>query len=65
MSENQEYNQKILEQSGKIEQLTFLDDIKKIKQTLILEVEQMRQTVKKKQSSENVKLEALTKQVIP
>jgi hypothetical protein len=40
--ENQEYNQKILEQSGKIEQLTFLDDIKKIKQTLILEVEQMR-----------------------
>ena len=61
--ENQEYNQKILEQSGKIEQLTFLDDIKKIKQTLILEVEQMRQTVKKKQSSENVKLEALTNQV--
>jgi len=61
--ENQEYNQKILEQSGKIEQITFLDDIKKIKQTLILEIEQMRQTVEKKQSGDNVKLEALAKQV--
>ena len=62
-AENQEYNQKILEQSGKIEQITFLDDIKKIKQTLILEIEQMRQTVKRKQSSDNIKLDALAKQV--
>jgi len=62
-AENQEYHQTILEQSGKIEQITFLDDIKKIKQTLILEIEQMRQTVKKKQSNDNVKLEALAKQV--
>ena len=62
-NENQEYNQKILEQSGKIEQITFLDDIKKIKQTLILEIEQMRQTVKEKQSCDNVKLEALAQQV--
>lgn len=61
--ENQEYNQKILKQSGKIEQITFLDDIKKIKQVLILEIEQMRQTVKKKQSNDNVKLEAFAKQV--
>ena len=62
-AENQEYHQKVLEQSGKIEQITFLDDIKKIKRTLILEIEQMRQTVKKKQSNDNVKLEALAKQV--
>ena len=61
--ENQEYNQKIMEQSKKIEQITFLNDIKKIKQTLILEIEQMRQTVKKKQSSDNIKLEALANQV--
>ena len=62
-AENQEYNQKILEQSGKIEQITYLDDIKKIKQALILELEQMRQTVKKKQSSDHIKLDALAKQV--
>jgi diguanylate cyclase len=61
--ENQEYNQKILEQSRKIEQITFLDDIKKIKQGLILEIEQMRQTVKKKQSGDSETLEALAKQV--
>lgn len=61
--ENQEYNQKILEQSGKIEQISFLDDIKKVKQSLILEIEQMRQTVTKKQSSDNVAVEALAKQV--
>ncbi len=61
--ENQEYNQKIIEQSGKIEQITFLNDIKKIKQALILEIEQMRQTVKKKQSNDHVKLEALSNQV--
>ena len=61
--ENQEYNQKILEQSGKIEQITFLDDIKKIKQGLILEIEQMRQSVKEKQSGDHVTLEALAKQV--
>ena len=62
-AENQEYNQKILEQSKKIEQITFLDDIKKIKQGLISEIEQMRQSVKEKQSSDQVTLEALAKQV--
>ena len=61
--ENQEYNQKILEQSKKIEQITFLDDIKKIKQGLISEIEQMRQSVKEKQSSDQITLEALAQQV--
>ena len=61
--ENQEYNQKILEQSGKIEKITFLDDIKKVKQALILEIEQMRQTVNSKQASDNKVLKALARQV--
>ena len=61
--ENQEYNQKLLEQSGKIEKITHLDDIKKVKQAIILEIEQMRQTVKDKQSSDNDTLDALAKQV--
>jgi diguanylate cyclase len=62
-NESQEYNQKILEQSGKIEQITYLDDIKKVKQALISEIEQMRRTVREKQSNDNVKLEALAQQV--
>ena len=61
--ENQESNQKMIEQSGKIEKITFLDDIKRVKQALILEIEQMRQTVKNKQSSDSETLEALARQV--
>lgn len=62
-SENQLYNQKILQQSEKIEQITFLDDIKKVKQALVQEIEQMRETVKEKQSRDSVKLDSLAKQV--
>jgi diguanylate cyclase len=62
-TENQQYNQKILQQSEKIEQITFLDDIKKIKQALIQEIELMRETVKEKQSRDSIKLESLSKQV--
>jgi diguanylate cyclase len=62
-SENQQYNEKILQQSEKIEQITFLDDIKKIKQALIAEIEQMRETVKEKQSRDSVKLDSLARQV--
>ena len=62
-TENQQYNQKILQQSEKIEQITFLDDIKKIKQALIQEIELMRETVKEKQSRESIKLDSLSKQV--
>ena len=62
-TENQQYNQKILQQSEKIEQITFLDDIKKIKQALIEEIEQIRETVKQKQSRDSIKLDSLAKQV--
>ena len=40
-SENQEYNQKILKQSENIEEITRLDDIKKLKKALIQEIEQI------------------------
>lgn len=62
-TENREYNQKILKQSEKIEQITLLDDIKKLKQALIQEIEQIRQTVKEKQSRDSAKLEILSNQV--
>jgi len=62
-TENQQYNQKLLQQSEKLEQITFLDDIKKLKQALIHEIEQIRETVKEKQSRDSVKLDSLSKQV--
>ena len=60
---NQEYNQKILKQSEKIEEITRLDDIKKLKKALIQEIEQIRETVKEKESLDSTKLEVLSKQV--
>ena len=62
-TENQEYNQKILKQGEKIEEITLLDDIKKLKRALIQEIEQIRETVKEKQSHDNTKLGILSKQV--
>jgi len=62
-SESQDYNQKILKQSEKIERITRLDDIKKIKQALAQEIEQIRETVKEKQTHDIAKLEKLSKQV--
>jgi diguanylate cyclase len=62
-SESQEYNQKILRQSEKIELITRLDDIKKIKQALAQEIEQIRETVKEKQTRDIDKLEKLSQQV--
>jgi diguanylate cyclase len=62
-SENQEYNQKIYARSEKIEHLTRLDDIKKIKQELEHEIKQMRETIRKKQSHDTGELELLSKKV--
>jgi diguanylate cyclase len=60
---NQEYNQKILKQSEKIEEITRLDDIIKLKKALIQEIEQIRETVKEKASHDSIRLEILSKQV--
>ncbi len=62
-SENQVYNQRIYAQSEKIEQITRLDDIKRIKQELTDQIEQMRETVRKKQYHDNGELELLSKKV--
>jgi diguanylate cyclase len=62
-SENQEYNQKILKQSENIEEITRLDDIKKLKKALIQEIEQIRETVQEKQSHDSSKLETLSNKV--
>jgi diguanylate cyclase len=62
-TENKEYNQKILKQSDKIEEITRLEDIKKLKKALIQEIEKIRETVKEKQSHDSTQLKILSNQV--
>ena len=62
-AENQIFNEKIYKQSEKIEKITLLDDIKKIKTALKREIEKVRETLKEKQTQDRNQLEGLTKQV--
>ncbi len=62
-SENDAYHQQILQQGEKIEQITRLDDIRKIKSALEKEVESLRQTVQTKQADEQTRIESLSSQV--
>jgi diguanylate cyclase len=62
-SENRDYNHNILEQSKRIEDITHLDDIKRLKQALLQEVESMREAVREKESRDVAKIESLSKQV--
>ena len=60
---NQQYNRKIYQQSEKIEQITRLDDIKKIKQSLITEIENIQKTVREKQDRDSRQLQILSRKV--
>ena len=62
-NDNQVYNEKIYKQSEKLEKITLLDDIKKIKNELIIEVESIRKTVREKELRDSEKLEKLSKKV--
>ncbi len=61
--ENDAYHQKILEQGEKMEQITRLDDIRKIKSALEKEVQTLRETVRHKQDGEQARIENLAGQV--
>ena len=61
--ENDAYHRKILEQSEKMEEITRLDDIRKIKSALEKEVETLRETVHHKQAGEQQRIESLSTQV--
>jgi len=61
--ENDAYHRKILEQSEKMEQITRLDDIRKIKSALEKEVQTLRETVRHKQDGEQARIESLAGQV--
>ncbi|MDY6974051.1 MAG: diguanylate cyclase [Thermodesulfobacteriota bacterium] len=62
-SENRDFNEKIYEQSEKMEQITLLDDIKKIRTALGQEIELMRKTVRDKQARDADQVQFLSKRV--
>ncbi len=62
-SENRSYNRSILEQSRRLEEITLLDDIKRIKHSLLQEVEQLREAVRDKEARDGAKIEKLSRQV--
>ncbi len=61
--ENREFNRGILEQSQRLEEMTRLDDIKRLKQTLLLEVEQLQAAVREKETRDSETIETLSRQV--
>ena len=62
-TENTAFNQKIYTHSEKIEQITLLDDIRKVKYSLAQEIAHMRKTVKEKETYDSVQLEKLSRKV--
>jgi diguanylate cyclase len=62
-TENQQYNQKIFKQSEKLEHITLLDDIRRIKGELAEQIQQMRQTIQTKQLNDEKQLAVLSRQV--
>lgn len=61
--DNQVFNKKIYTQTEKIEKITFLDDIRKIKNVLEIEIEQIRETVNEKQNLDRDHLSQLSQKV--
>lgn len=62
-SENREYNHSIMEQGRRLEELTHLEDIRRLKQSLLQEVEQLRRAVQEKETRDGAKIQSLAKQV--
>ncbi|MCP4690994.1 MAG: diguanylate cyclase [Desulfobacterales bacterium] len=62
-TENQAYHGNIYKQSEKIEKITLLDDIRKIRNALETEVSQMRKFIREKQTREEKRMKTLTLKV--
>ncbi|MGD9211845.1 MAG: hypothetical protein PVI90_13770, partial [Desulfobacteraceae bacterium] len=62
-TDNHKFYHRLNDHSTKLEQITLLDDIKKIKNALELEVTQLRQMVSDQKRMENQKIETLSNQV--
>lgn len=57
------FNAKIYDQNVRMEAITQLDDIRKIKESLKTEVRQMKQIIQEKQASDSKRIESLSKEV--
>jgi len=62
-SENKDYNRKIITQSEKIEKVSFLDDLKQVKQTLTKEISHLRETVHEKSIRDKSRMKELSSKV--
>lgn len=62
-SDNQDFHQKIYQQSEEIEKITLLDDIKKIKSSLESEISKIRETIKEKQARDKQNFDRLSSKV--
>ncbi|MGQ4810533.1 hypothetical protein NKDENANG_04010 [Candidatus Entotheonellaceae bacterium PAL068K] len=62
-SNNKEFTTRIYDKSSRLEEITYLNDIRKIKQELKQEVEQIRYALQDKQKRDSQRLEALTREV--
>jgi len=62
-SENRDYNRSILDQSRRLEEITLLDDLKRVKLAIVKEVEQLREAVREKEARDGSKIQKLSQQV--
>jgi diguanylate cyclase len=62
-ADNREYNRSMLEQSRRLEEITGLDDLQRLKRALLRETDRLRQAVRAKVSRETARIEKLTLQV--
>jgi diguanylate cyclase len=63
IGDTQDFNAKIYDQNVRMEAITQLDDIRKIKESLKTEVHQMKQIIQEKQASDSRRIESLSKEV--
>lgn len=63
IGENQAFNKRMYERNLRVEQITYLDDIRKIKESLKVEVDQVKQSIQEKQEKDRSRLESLKSEV--
>jgi len=61
--ENRDYNRSLLEHGKRLEDLTLLDDIKKLKAATLQEAAQLREAVREKEARDQRRIESLSRQV--
>lgn len=60
---NNDFNEKLLEQGHKIEQISYLDDIRILKIQLLKEIQVFKDSIKEKQTKDKEQIDRLTKEV--